>query len=81
MKCKVWIQDIDKKVCTFLEERKYEITLVFLIFIGKIFINSFLGVCTQNTGGDEIRTIAGMTILSGYDWSEMISQTNYYGFG
>lgn len=81
MKCKVWIKDIDKKVCTFLEERKYEITLVFLIFIGKIFINSFLGVCTQNTGGDEIGTIAGMTILSGYDWSEMISQTNYYGFG
>lgn len=58
------------------------ICIIFLcVFTVKTIFNMLLFVLVQNTGGDEIGTIAGATLLANIDWSEVISKTSYYGFG
>lgn len=56
-----------------------------LLFIGvfgiKVILNIFLKSLTLSTGNDDIGTIAGAAYFAGLDWSNVISQTLYYGWG
>ena len=58
------------------------ILLVFIsiVIIKIVYVVSIPGL-TQITGPDEIGTIAGAVYFAGFDWSEIIKNQPYYGFG
>lgn len=56
------------------------IIIVFLIATLPRIVLAVLGMPLK-TRADEFGTIAGASILGGFDWSYLLSQTAYYGFG
>lgn len=71
----------NSKVENFLFKYRYQIIIFVSIFIIKSIFNCFLSTLVQISGPDEIGTIAGASYIAGLDWSALISQTAYYGFG
>lgn len=59
----------------------YPIFLFFLTIILRTIFTNKLFTATAITGADEIGTIASAAYFAGYDWSGVISNTLYYGFG
>ena len=56
--------------------------VVFLVSVTLCCFYAFMhDALTLSTGNDEISTLASAAFFAGHDWSEIISQTSYYGFG
>lgn len=70
-----------EKISDFVRRYKWQIALFLILFIMKSYLNTCLYGLVQNTGNDEIGTIAGATLFTEFDWSNVISRANYYGFG
>lgn len=65
----------------FLEKYKYQICIFLGIFLFKTIINLAFGTLVMTTGQDEFGTIASASYFAGYDWSAIVSDVKYYGFG
>ena len=63
------------------QKYKIQILLFLTVFGIKIILNVFLKSLTISTGYDDIGTIAGAAYFAGLDWSDVISNTLYYGWG
>lgn len=70
-----------EKIQKFVQRYKYQIVLFIVLFVAKTYLNTHLYGLVQNTGNDEIGTIAGATLFSQLDWTDLVSKTSYYGFG
>lgn len=65
-----------------LTERYLAQGIVFLVTVTVCCVFAFMhDALTLSTGNDEISTLASAAFFGGCDWSEVISQTSYYGFG
>ncbi len=65
----------------FLKKYRFQIGIFFGIVIIKTIINMCFGTLVLMTGQDEIGTMAGSVYYAGYDWSAIVSDVKYYGFG
>ena len=70
-----------EKARKFVQSYRYQILLLTVLFIFKSYMNTHLYGLVQNTGNDEIGTIAGATLFTSMDWTDVVSKTSYYGFG
>lgn len=59
----------------------YPIVLFFIVVAGRTFFTARIFMSTLVTGADEIGTIASAAYFAGYQWTDVISDTLYYGFG
>lgn len=59
----------------------YPILLFAAVVVIRTFFTQKIFTSTCVTGEDEICTIASAAYFAGYDWSEILSDTRYYGFG
>lgn len=64
-----------------LKRYRFQIGIFFGIIIIKTIINMCFGTLVLMTGQDEIGTMAGSVYYAGYDWSAIVSEVKYYGFG
>lgn len=60
---------------------KFQIGIFLGIFLFKTIVNLFFGTLVLTTGQDEFGTIAGASYFAGLDWSGIVSELKYYGFG
>ena len=60
---------------------KYAAVLFVLVVTGRTFFTSKIYMATAVTGADEIGTIASAAYFAGCDWTEIMADTLYYGFG
>lgn len=65
----------------FILKYKYQLIIFWLIVIVKSIFNLRIVTVCGISGADEIGTIASAAYFAGYDWSNVISHTLYYGFG
>lgn len=69
------------KIGEYFKKYKVQILLFFAVFGVKVILNLFIKSMTLATGNDDIGTIASAAFFAGLDWSSVISQTLYYGWG
>lgn len=65
----------------FLSKYKFQLCIFFGIFLFKTIINLAFGTLVMTTGQDEFGTVASASYFAGYDWSAIVSEIKYYGFG
>lgn len=70
-----------KIVKKFLSRYKFQICIFLGIFLFKTIVNLCFGTLVLTTGQDEFGTIAGASYFAGFDWSGIVSELKYYGFG
>lgn len=71
----------EENVGNFIKKYKYQIAIFIGIFIIKTIINLAFGTLVMTTGQDEFGTVAGASYFAGYDWSAIVQDVKYYGFG
>lgn len=59
----------------------YAAVLFAFVVIGRTFFTSKIFMATLVTGADEIGTIASAAYFAGCDWTEVMADSIYYGFG
>ena len=62
-----------------IKEKKYYLIMCLICFLPRI-IFAFQSLPFR-TRADELGTLAGAAYLAGFDWSDLIGETAYYGFG
>lgn len=78
---RIWMLKVMEVIKKFVQRYQWQILLFVVLFTAKSYMNTYLYGLVQNTGNDEIGTIAGATLLTEFDWTNVISRISYYGFG
>lgn len=68
-------------ISAFFKNYKVQLLLFFSVFGVRVILNLFIKSMALATGNDDIGTIASAAFFAGLDWSSVISETLYYGWG
>lgn len=62
-----------------IKRKKYYLIMLAICVIPRIILSS--QALPFRTRADEVGTLAGTAYLAGFDWSDLVGETAYYGFG
>lgn len=62
-----------------IKQKRYFIIMCLICILPRIFLSIY--ALPFRTRADELGTLAGAALMAGFDWSDLISETAYYGFG
>lgn len=62
-----------------IKEKRYFIIMFLICILPRIVLSIY--ALPFRTRADELGTLAGAALMAGFDWSNLISETAYYGFG
>lgn len=69
------------KIENMIEKHEKIFVICMMILASMILSRAFFSVYPLHTTTDELGAIVGAATLAGYDWSGVIEQSGYYGFG